>query len=334
MSMGKYILIHITATTISGNPYRDVESPNFKCKMLYYAYFDEAGNQIGRSKHIQLDRVHIPAELADDIQKSEVIKIAWDAGKTRIYASQIIGYTPHHYIDPSGWIDMRTLARINGCAAESIMKTASYYSVYSKADLNNDRFPMVLKILNCITKDKLINLPHLSSYYVNQSVNDKGVLLNNKVLSAGVKLIKLYYDAINDFSLIYEYPVDSNRIKRELLEKYGVSDDDESIYTLLDTEGRLTDMEKGLIHIYRFINSSTVKAINKCAAETCSDGYLRGLISCWSDTMTGRYGGTSFFDRICRYPQIDLDILIKHISYIDKVSIHDSEIIIYYLNYE
>lgn len=330
MGTEKYLLLHITASTITGNHYKDVETPDLKCKMLYYAYFDKDGTQIGRAKRINLSKGQtINNSLSKALQDPQVIKVTWDAGKMRIYSSTLLEYPPHQYIDPKNWIDIPTLAKINGCPADSISQTASYYTIYSKNDLKNDRFPMIIKIFKTLTKNWLVNLSYLTDYYVNQIINDKGVLINNQSISAGVRLIGLYKDAITNFALLYDYPIDSNTIKTDLFEKYGVADD-ESVYDLLDTEGcGLTDMERDLIHIYRFINSSTVKSISKCAVEVCSDGRLRGVIHCWYDTITGRCGGTSFLehDSYLSNP----DCYIEEINKINSVDIRDSEIIIYRL---
>ena len=330
MATEKCLLLHITASTITGNPYKDIEYPEWHAKTIYYAYFDKDGNQIGRAKRIKLHEGQIvPSSLADDIRNSQVIKVAWDAGKMRIYSSKLLEYPPNQYIDLQSWVDIQLLAKINSCPADSIVKTASYYNIYSKNDLKSDRFPMILKIFKRLTKDRLVNLTRLSDFYVNQIINDSGVLINNKCLLAGVRLIGLYQDAITNFALLYDYPIDSNAIKAELFEKYGVSDD-ESVYDLLDTERcGLTDIERDLIHIYRFINSNTVKAINNCAEKTCSDGRLRGSISCWYDTITGRCGGTSFLEHHSYL--INPDCYIEDINKINSVEIRDSEIIIYRL---
>jgi len=318
MSTGNFLLLHITAPNKTSNPYRDIEYKEWHAKTIYYSYFDSCGNQIGRSKQIKMNEGQpLPSGLADDIQNPQVIKIAWDAGKTQTYASRLLGYPLHQYIDPENWVDMQVLIKINGYSADSIKQTARLFKIYSKSYKASARFSMLVRILKEACKNDCFNLRQLSGYTINQALNDKGVLINQEYLNIGLRLIQKYDAAICEFERYYDYRVCKENIKKDFIDKLDLYDYDSLLSC--DDNTDLSPFVQGLLFIYKFLTSTSIQTIRKLSYTVCSDGRLRGSIIYWNDSLSGRYGGTAAFNRCYTYNSIDPIVFIDALCSIDSV---------------
>lgn len=319
----KYILISINATHITGNPYKDIETPGWRAKALYFTYFDKNGIQIGRMRTIKLQRGQaISKELINDIENDDVIKLSFAANTTRIYLSKLLDYPVHNYLSCSSWADIQVLARLNGYKADTVTQLAKTLGTF-----NSSHFSMLIKCVKRLTASGCINLTQLAGYFATQKINDQSVAIDTNLLEVCIKLIEKYNKAIIEFESNTNYPVSCKNITRDFCDKYNISSTDE-IYMLLDDPSQLSDLEVDLIHILMFKNSKIVKLIKKISNSICHDGKLRGMINFFQNKETGFNGYIDLFDRRNKIISVSPKEVIRVIKNNKQINIRRSPMII------
>lgn len=328
MTKIKVLVMEICAQEQTGNPYKDIEKIDWCARKLYYTYFTTDGKQLGRRRCIELKNgKELPQDLVFNILDRTVIKMAWDANKTRIYTSRLLGIKDHIYLKPDSWIDIRILAKINGISADSRSKVATALKIYHKHPTQAGSFSLIIKICKVLTKRDNLNLNQLSYYAKNQKINDKGIMINFDCINAGKRLIELYNSAIQHFACVTGFVPKSMNIKEYFRQKYRLKDT-EKIYNLLEFDSGLSEYDKTIIYILRYENSSTIKNFMKISKMVCCDHRLRGMIHYWSNVSTGGYGGLSIYEKFYFYTKWKPEEYIDKISKIEEVEISSVELII------
>ena len=321
MDYTSFLVISVSSNLKNGNVYKMIQNSKWKAKSVHYQYLDGNGNPIGRQKKVDLNnKKSIPEQLRKDIENDAVVKLSYNAAMTRIFLSAVLNYPPHEYIRCDSWLDVRVIARMNGYTTDSFSKLAEALNIRVRSNAASHRFNALINMISQLTKNKVMNMSRLDEYKINQAINDRGIRVNMTVLRAGIRLIGLFNYSILLFKLGVECQVDVNSIHQVLVEKYSVKTCAE-IYSLIDYNKSLSDTDRILIQILKFLNSNTVKRFVLIAKNKCSDDRLRGMFSFWSNPITGKYGGTDIFTKDYKFSTVSPDDYIDAVSLIDDVNI-------------
>lgn len=321
MDYTSFLVISVSSNLKNGNVYKMIQNSKWKAKSVHYQYLDGNGNPIGRQKKVDLNnKKSIPEQLRKDIENDAVVKLSYNAAMTRIFLSAVLNYPPHEYIRCDSWLDVRVIARMNGYTTDSFSKLAEALNIRVRSNAASHRFNALINMISQLTKNKVMNMSRLDEYKINQAINDRGIRVNMTVLRAGIRLIGLFNYSILLFKLGVECQVDVNSIHQVLVEKYSVKTCSE-IYSLIDYNKSLSDTDRILIQILKFLNSNTVKRFVLIAKNKCSDDRLRGMFSFWSNPITGQYGGTDIFTKDYKFSTVSPDDYIEAVSYIEDVNI-------------
>lgn len=292
----------------------------------------------------------IPPAILSMLTDDNVIKYAFNASFERICLSKFLGYPTGIYLNPASWrctmvasaylglplslqgvgtvlsLDKQKLSegkdlikyfcvpctptKSNGGRTRNLpMHDSKKWSEFKKYNLRDVETEMEIK-------EKLKNFPVPKTvwdeYYIDQVINDRGVLLDIELVDCAIKIDTLSRDKL--ISLMKELTSIDNpnsvmQLKEWLLQN-NVETDDLSKKTVEKLKEVNDNSVVGeVLSLRQQLSKSSLKKYQAMKNVVCSDGRARGMFQFYGANRTGRWAGRLI--QVQNLPRNYLDDLVE-----------------------